>query len=298
MWRRPLLRSMGAAAAKKGGRPNSEWRDPHSISDKLDEKTSKAIINRLESRGKDPIFRSLFESYHPTVIERCSQVLEIGGGTGVVARALVANGFSRKLLCVDQNKSFLEAGEKFAAAERVPKEVLSFAVADARTLRNDVGRRDFDGVIMHTLISHVDDPLLILMAAREVAKPGALLAIVDGDYPGLVFHSHSKPQLSETMSKALVTATFCSPSVVRDLPSLFAKSGWALESASGKTVSEIGKDFSYWKTFAEAYMPRVVGSGMVPQAQVDEWWAEQRELAKQGQFFASCTYYTLLARAV
>jgi len=46
----------------------------------------------LESRGKDPVFRSLFETYFPYLISNCSNVLEIGAGTGVVARALVASG--------------------------------------------------------------------------------------------------------------------------------------------------------------------------------------------------------------
>ena len=33
---------------------------------------------------------------------------------------------------------------------------------------------------MHTLISHVDDPLEVLRAARSVVQPGASLVVVDG----------------------------------------------------------------------------------------------------------------------
>jgi len=201
-------------------------------------------------------------------------------------------------LGVDQSQVFVDAAAKLAAAEGVSADALRFAVADARTLQADVGSRDFDGVVMHTLISHVDDPLYVLKAAREVAKPGAALVIVDGDYPGLSYHSPTRLQLSESVSKALVKATFAAPSVIRDLPALLSQSGWAVESASGKCVSEIGGEFSYWKTFAEAYMPRVIGSGLMPEADVKDWWAEQLQLAEKRQFFAACTYYTLVAKAV
>merc|ERR1719498_2084352 len=150
---------------------------------------------------------------------------------------------------------------------------------------------------MHTLISHVPDPAEALRTARHLVPPGAMLVIVDGDYPGLHYQSAENPRVSETMSKALVEATFASPGVVRALPKLLAQTGWRLEKAVGTCVAEFGKDFSYWKSFAEAYMPRVKGSGRVEPEIVDEWWADQRRLADEHQFLAACTYYPIFAVA-
>merc|ERR1711860_327064 len=98
----------------------------------------------------------------------------------------------------------------------------------------------YDCIIMHTLISHVDNPALILQEARSLARDGATLIIVDGDYAGLSYHSADNAGRAGEASRALVTATFAQPGVVRDLPTLLKASGWRLESAKGKVVSEVG----------------------------------------------------------
>lgn len=277
-----------------------DWRDPHSISSELDEQTSKAIIQRLESRGKDAVFRSLFDTYFPELIKGCSNVLEVGAGTGVICRALKAQGFKGRMLGIDQSEVFINAAKDFAEQEgyQVPAE-MDFKVCDARTLCREDLPEGFepDAIILHTLISHVADPMQTLCQIRNLCNPNTLLVLVDGDYFGLNYHSDQNSPLAERMSRALVEATFASPQVVRQLPKLLGKTGWDIESASGKCVSEFGSQFSYWKSFAEAYMPRVKGSGLVEPELVDEWWAEQKALAERDQFFAACTYYTVFARA-
>lgn len=114
---------------------------------------------------------------------------------------------------------------------------------------------------------------------------------------GLSYHSSVKPELAKSVSEALVTATFAQPGVIRELPALLVEAGWELRHAKGKCVSEIGGEFSYWKTFAEAYMPRVVGSGLMGKSAVDEFWEDQLAQVYRQQFFASCTYYTFFAEA-
>lgn len=282
---------------KKEEEAKKDWRDPHSISSELDEQTSKAIIQRLESRGKDAVFRSLFDTYFPELLKGCSKVLEIGAGTGVICRALKAQGFTGRMVGIDQSPVFIGAAKEFA--EQEGHQDLDFKVCDARTLCREDLPEDFepDAIIMHTLISHVDDPVQTLCQVRNLCNPGTLLVLVDGDYFGLNYHSDQNPKLAETMSRALVEATFASPQIVRQLPKVLGKTGWDIESASGKCVSEFGSQFSYWKSFAEAYMPRVKGSGLVEPDLVDEWWADQKALAERNQFFAACTYYTIFARA-
>ena len=54
--------------------------DPHNVSHSLDAETSARIVDRLESRGQDEIFRSLFLGYFPD-LSNCQNVLEIGCGT-------------------------------------------------------------------------------------------------------------------------------------------------------------------------------------------------------------------------
>ena len=69
--------------------------DPHNVSHTLDDEMIAGIITRLESRGKDAVFRSLF-GYFDAIksMPSCQNVLEVGAGTGVIARALQQSGFA------------------------------------------------------------------------------------------------------------------------------------------------------------------------------------------------------------
>jgi ubiquinone/menaquinone biosynthesis C-methylase UbiE len=49
------------------------------------------------------------------------------------------------------------------------------------------GDGEFDIVILHTLISHADDPARVLGEARRVVRPGGTVAVFDGDYASLTF---------------------------------------------------------------------------------------------------------------
>jgi hypothetical protein len=60
-------------------------------------------------------------------------------------------------------------------------------------------------------------------------------------------------------------------------------------------VSEIGHG-SYFRTFAETYVPYVVKGELVAAEQAEAWLAAQRQAIADGVFFASCNYYTLLVR--
>ena len=98
------------------------------------------------------------------------------------------------------------------------------------------------------------------------------------------------------MDEALVTAVFAQPDAMRGLPQMLPAAGWALEEVRSKCVSEVGKDASYWVSFGEGYLPRVVAAGLFDQPTADRWWAGQMEALAAGHFFAAANYYTYLAR--
>jgi len=69
----------------------------------LDDATIQGLIERLEFRGIDPTFTKLRDAY---LAEAClspsAQILELGCGTGVVARAIAKReGFSGRITGVD-----------------------------------------------------------------------------------------------------------------------------------------------------------------------------------------------------
>lgn len=271
--------------------------DPHNVSCSLDLETSERIVTRLESRGRDAIFRSLFLDYFGD-LQGCAHVVELGAGTGVVSRALCQHeGFSGRVTGVDQSEHFVRAAERLARAEGSWDPArLSFRVGDA-SCAVDVATAP-DAVVANTLLSHVDDIGRVLAAARAMVAPGARLVAMDGDYDSLTFAHLEDPALGRRMDSALTAAVFAQPDAMRRLPGLLAEAGWRLEAARGQCVSEIGGEASYWRSFAEAYMPRVVQAGLLSQSEVDRWWSAQMEALRAGRFFAAANYYTMVARAV
>lgn len=267
-------------------------RDPHRFVNELDQAAVERLIARLESRAKDVIFTRLFDKYAGQLaLPPSAQVLEVGCGTGATLRFLARrDDFSGKLFGVDQSLPFIEAASRFALEENVSDRV-EFRVGDAHNL--EFPPATFDAVIAHTVISHVTEPAAVLREMARVVRPGGTVAIFDGDYASMTyaFPDHA---FGREMDNALVSASFNNPMIMRDLPRLLPGFGLNITAAWGDAVVEIGKG-SYFKSFAETYVPYVKRAGLLPAEQVDAWHAAQLAAIEDGTFFASCNYYTYLA---
>lgn len=267
--------------------------DPHRFVNDLDEAAHERLIARLEGRARDPVFSSLLEKYidnlnlHPE-----SKILEIGCGTGVVLRTLVRRyDVSGKAYGVDHCDSFIRAANEYSRAEGTSENLL-FEVGDAHQLEYPAGT--FDLVIAHTLLSHVTEPVKVLGEIARVLKNGGIAVIFDGDYTSLTY-AYPDHSFGRKMDLALANATFNNPLIMRDLPRLLKGFGLEMKDAWGDAVVEIGEG-SYFRTFAETYVPYVKEAGILPTQAVDIWLDEQRRAMETGIFFAACNYYTYTVR--
>ncbi len=269
--------------------------DPHRFSNRLDEFTTQRLIDRLESRAKDNVFTRLFDEYiNKLRFPQSARVLEVGCGTGAMARALVHKEiFSGKVIGVDQSPAFIEAAERLGRQE-VAAGLVEFNVDDAHDLSME--DESFDVVIAHTLISHVADPVKALTEIARVARKGGSIAIFDGDYASLTYAFPDR-EFGWKMDHALASATFNNPIIMRDLARLLPQVGLELTETLANVVSEIGTA-SYFRSFAETYAPLVVSGGLLPKKDVDGWLAVQKAAMDDGTFFASCNYYAYLARRI
>ena len=270
-----------------------ETRDPHRFVNELDREAIEGLIARLESRAKDDVFSRLFHKYVGRLeLPDNASVLEVGCGTGAMSRFLAQHeAFRGQVIGVDQSSRFIEAANRFAHGENLGERV-GFTIGDAHCLDFPAGH--FDVVIAHTLISHVTEPIRVLSEMARVTRPGGTVVIFDGDYASLTFAlpDHS---FGQRMDMALADATFNNPRIMRDLPRLLPEQGLTTVDAWGDVVVETGSG-SYFKSFAETYAPYVVSSGLVPKDAVADWLTTQRQAMRRGTFFASCNYYTYLAR--
>ncbi len=269
-------------------------RDAMQFVNEQDGATLERFIGRLEFRGKDPTFREYREAYLKLIdLPRDAAVLDLGCGTGVVARAIAArDGFAGVVTGIDQSPEFIDTAERLAAGDGVGDRV-RFVVGDAHEL--DLPSASFDAVVAHTLVSHVRDPLAVLAQAARVVRPGGSVAIFDGDYGSLTFGS-SDPELGQAMERAIQSIIMSSPRVMRELPRLLPKAGLRLIATQAHVYAEAGSS-TFLLNLAETYGPLAASAGLLPAADVDAWLADQRRSAKEGTFFAACNYYAYTASA-
>jgi ubiquinone/menaquinone biosynthesis C-methylase UbiE len=131
--------------------------DVYRITDKLDGDTLDVLEQRLEARGRHPRFLHMMGEYLDAMhIDGAASVLDVGCGTGVVARAIGRRpGFRGRLTGIDVSPRLVDAARRFAAGEGLGA-VIDFRAGDSQSLQ--LPDAAFDAVIAHTLISHVDSP--------------------------------------------------------------------------------------------------------------------------------------------
>ena len=120
--------------------------------------------------GYDAVYASLCAHTIPALLDAAavsadSALLDVGTGTGTVARAAVARG--AKVTAVDAEPSMLDL-----ARGKAPE--AEFVLAIVPDLPFEPGT--FDAVVGNFVLDHFGRPKVALRALREVAKPGGRVA--------------------------------------------------------------------------------------------------------------------------
>jgi SAM-dependent methyltransferase len=267
-------------------------RDAMQFINEQDDATLQRFVERLEFRGRDPTFVGYRQAYlEKMALAPRAVILDLGCGTGVVARALAAaSGFSGRVIGIEQSPLFVEVARRFAADEGVGERV-EFRVGDVHAL--DVPDATMDAVIAHTTISHVTDPLGVLKEAARVLRPGGVFAAFDGDYASWTF-GYADHTIAKAMEEATLAAVVSKPRVMRDMPCLLRDAGLRLVDVNAHVYADIGRS-TFFLGAAESYAPVIARSELAAPEQVDAWLAGLRRASADGVFFAACNYYAYIA---
>ena len=266
--------------------------DVYAITDKLDDRLLQVVATRLEARGQHPRFQAMLTEYLDAMnIDAAHTILDLGCGTGVAGRAVARRkGFAGRVTGIDLSAGLVQVAQGLSASEGI-SEQLEFMVGDTKRL--NIPDEAFDAVVVHTLVSHVDDPLLVVKEAARVVRRGGTVGIFDGDYASLTF-DHPNPVKGKFYDEALISAIVTSPRVMRQMPRLLTGAGLELVASFQHVLAEIGRA-DFWLSALESFRKLVPKAGAMSEDEVAGWIDGLLEDSRNGVFFGACNYYSYVA---
>jgi SAM-dependent methyltransferase len=281
------------AGVANAGSAARDDRDIFRLAPGMDAAVLETIAARLEFRGTDEGYARRSQAYFARLpLANARRILALGCGTGIEVRAL--RRLTRPdtaIIGLDHSPALIDAARRLTAEEGLADNV-TYQVGDAHHL--PYGDGQFDIITLHTLISHVEDPLQVLGEARRLVRPGGTVAVFDGDYASLTF-AYPDHALAKTIEEKLVQLIVANPRIMRDLPRVLGAAGLELVEAEGTLYANIGSS-RFWVGAAESYGVLLGRSGLLPQTLVDDWRAFQVQSVADNTFFGASNYYTYLTR--
>ena len=150
-----------------------------------------------------------------------ARVLEIGSGTGRLARAVAKRPDVEHVTGSDPSPVLTQKARELAASFAN----LTFEEMDGRKLSFQAGV--FDVVFIVRTLLHIPGPEQVLSEAYRVLRPGGTLAILDGDGDATTVAIGENDPLQNCLEAAL-TAYLNDAWIVRRLPALLRSSGFEL----------------------------------------------------------------------
>jgi ubiquinone/menaquinone biosynthesis C-methylase UbiE len=263
--------------------------DVYATIEEADEAVQVQLADVLELRAADPQQRAMLEEYLADLpLPTGARLLEIGCGTGAVARVLAARPGVREVIGIDPSPVFVEGAR--LRAQDVPN--LSFVTGDGRELPFDDG--SFDAVVCHTSLCHIPGADRVLEEARRVIAPGGKLAVFDGDYATTTVALYERDPLQACVEAAM-DALVHDRWFVRRLPALVRNAGFDLVRLRSHGYVETAEPH-YMLTIVDRGADVLAAGGRLGTPVAESLKTEARRRADEGRFFGHIAYASLIAR--
>ncbi|GAC1653780.1 MAG: hypothetical protein NVS9B15_14470 [Acidobacteriaceae bacterium] len=243
----------------------------------------------MEMRAADPQQQAMRASYLGELrIDSGSRVLEVGCGSGAVARAIAERWPDAQVTGADPSLVLLEHARELGGGHAN----LSFEEADARSL--PFASDSFDAVIFHTVLCHIPRPEEALAEAFRVLTAGGTLAVFDGDYATTTVAVGETDPLQACV-EAAVAMLVHDRWLVRRLPSLLIAAGFEMQGVHAFSLVESSEP-KYMLTMVDRGADAIVREGRISEELAAALKAEARARIEAGRFFGHIAYTACLAR--
>jgi SAM-dependent methyltransferase len=260
----------------------------------MDERTLEAMALRLEARGRHPVFVRAIDDYMTELALSGSEtLLELGCGTGVASRMIAARPVPpRRIVALDLSPYLVETARRLAREEGLDGRI-DWQVGDAHALSLD--ERAFDIVLLHTLISHVTDPIAVLdQAIAFLGKGAGRIVIFDVDVASLSLATDAEDGGAAT-DQLVRRGLFAQPRVMRAMPRLLAERGFHVGWSRPYAVADVGRA-DYFAPMLASLPVLLPKSGVMNEAEVRAFVDGLEAIAARNGFFGTITFHTVIGR--
>jgi ubiquinone/menaquinone biosynthesis C-methylase UbiE len=254
-----------------------------------DEAVLERLVEVLELRAGEPAQQAMLEDYLGDLpLRDGARVLEVGCGTGAVARTIAARPGIGDVVGLDPSQVFVDHARRLAPGGAN----LSYVVGSGTALPFDDGA--FDAVVFHTVLSHIPDAGGALAEAARVTVAGGALAVFDGDYATTTVALGDHDPL-QACADAAMAALVHDRYLVRRLGTLVRAAGWEAARLRSHGYVE-NEDPGYILTLVDRGADTLVAAGRLGEGAAEALKAEARRRVAAGEFFGHIAYASLIAR--
>lgn len=264
--------------------------DPFQDVDAAGEEFISAFADSMDERQSDPTMEKIVSRYLGKLeFSEEGLTVEVGCGAGAVTRRIAEKAKPGRVIGFEPSVGFVnEAKARVGGYENV-----TFEVAGGASLPLDNGSVDI--LIMHTVLTHVEDPAALLTEARRVLKSGGNLVVCDADFSKASLGNLPNDPL-DACAKMFVKEFVTDPYVVAKLQRLATNAGFSVEDFSFQSRSVLDNDqmLPWVEETGKVLMKREeigeeLHNGLV---------AEYRRRAKEGTLYGYQVFATLIARSL
>ncbi len=247
------------------------------------------IVDTLEKRAADPKLQAMLDAYLSEItLADGARILEVGSGTGAVARRLARLEQARQVIGVDPSPVFL------AKAVELGRDIdnLRFEEGDGRSLPFEDAT--FDLVVLHTLLCHVPAPEGVLREAHRVLKPGATLAVFDCDFSTASLSTGDFDPF-EVIAEVMVDSIVHDRWLVRKLTGHLRSCGFEAGPLRSYAYSEHPAP-GYMFTWIERGTAALMAAGRLGEDGAAALKAEAERRVSEGQWYAQVSFASVISR--